>query len=130
MPLSNVAEVFVAVILIVTGLSHIACPRLWSELFLDFFGKPYAGLWIGMLTLMVGVPIAAAHNRWEWDLTTIATVIGWGWSVKGTLYVLAPGLPMKVAAPHIRRPARFAYAGVVALVLGAGLVAGIVHAPS
>lgn len=129
MPAANAAEYFVAVILIVTGLSHLARPRLWSLLFVDLLGKPYAGLWIGMLTLLVGVPIAAAHNRWEWDPRTIATVIGWAWSVKGTLYLLVPGLPLKVAAPHIKRPAHFAYAGLVALALGAGLVVGILRAP-
>lgn len=128
MPASAIAECFVAVILVITGLSHIVCPRLWAALFKDLFGRPYAGLWVGMLTLMVGAPIAIAHNQWEWSPRVIATVVGWGWTVKGTLYLLAPGLPLKVAAPHIARPSRFAYAGALAVAMGGLLVVGIVRA--
>ena len=128
MPVSTVAEVFVAVLLVVTGLSHIFRARLWAEFFRDAFAKPYAGLWVGMLTLLCGLPVAAAHNIWVWEPRVIATVIGWGWSVKGTLYLLAPGLPMKVAARHIQHPARFAYAGGLLVVLGSVLAVSIAAA--
>jgi uncharacterized protein YjeT (DUF2065 family) len=128
MPVSHVAEYFVAILLLVTGLSHILCPRLWAQFFQDAFQKPYAGLWVGMLTLLCGLPVAIAHNYWAWDPRVIATVVGWGWSLKGTLYLLAPGLPKKVAAPHIQRPARFAYAGGFLMLLGLALLAGIARA--
>ncbi|MCC6429033.1 MAG: hypothetical protein IT435_19715 [Phycisphaerales bacterium] len=128
MPLSTFAEWFIAILLLITGLSHIAQPRLWSQLFIDLLSKPYGGLWLGMLTFMIGAPLLIAHHHWGWDLRTIATVIAWGWTTKGTLYLLAPGIPPKIAARHIKHPSRFAYAGVVLVVLAIGLVVGIQRA--
>ena len=127
MTIPTIAECFAAAILLVTGLSHVLHPRLWAQLFRDLFARPYAGLWMGTLTLLFGLPILFAHNAWTRDPRVIATVIGWGWSFKGTLYLLAPALPLKVAGPHIERPAHFAWAGAVGVVLGALLVVGIVR---
>ena len=114
----------VAALLAITGISHILHPRLWTEFFRDLLSRPYAGFVLGVPTLLSGLAIVAAHNEWAWRPGVIATVIGWSWSLKGALYLLAPGLPARLARPHLARPARFVAAGVVLLFLAGLLVFG------
>lgn len=111
-------EWFVSLVLIVTCVSHIAQPRAWVELFIDLLRKPYGGLVIGIFTVQTGLIVVICHNIWVLDAAVIVTVIGWGWTIKGTLYLLMPSLPQKVARRHLEHPQRFAIAGMVGLVIG------------
>lgn len=110
-------EVFTAALLAATGLSHVLYPRLWAQLFIDMFHKPYAGLIIGTLTLPLGLLIALCHNVWVWDLPVLVTIFGWGWTLKGTIYLLRPQTVQQVGARHMQHPERFRYAGAPMVVL-------------
>lgn len=122
---AQIAEWFVGVVLLVTGLSHAAHPRSWSGLFVDLLERPYGGLVIGLLTLLVAAPLVAAHNDWSWGPGLVATVVAWAWAAKGTLYLLAPGLPRRIARRRVERAAIFRVAGAVLVVLGAVVLAGL-----
>jgi hypothetical protein len=119
----------VAALLGLSGASHILHPRLWTEFFRDLFTRAYAGFVIGVPTLLAGLATAAAHPDWEWQPGTVATAIGWSWSIKGGLYLVAPGLPQRLARGHLEHPRRFAAAGVVLLFLAAVLVFGRLNPP-
>ncbi|MCI0631934.1 MAG: hypothetical protein L0Y44_14920 [Phycisphaerales bacterium] len=119
MTLSRFIEWFTAIQLIVICLSHILQPRVWTDLFKDLFSRPYAGLVVGMFTLPFGLLIVLGHNVWVMDVPVIVTIIGFGWTIKGTLYLLVPGVSQRVARRHLDHPERFAIAGAVLGVIGA-----------
>lgn len=114
----NIAARFVALALIVSGLSHILRPREWAGLFIDLLKKPCAGLLIGLPTFMVGLPIVLAHQIWVPRPAVIVTIFGWGWTTKGLLYLLWPHLFQRVATRHLEHPERFRWAGLVLVLLG------------
>jgi uncharacterized protein YjeT (DUF2065 family) len=121
-------ELFTAALLMLVGLSHIIHPRLWSQLFIDLLRLPYAGLYIGTLTLPLGLFIAVFHQVWVWDIPVIVTVVGCAWTIKGSLYLLYPAMVQRVAARHIERPSHFAWAGLMLGLVGAVVLADVILA--
>ena len=83
-------EQFVAVAILATGLSHALQPTRWAELFRDLLPRPCAALYIGVFTLPLGLLIVLTHNVWVLGLPVVVTVLGWGWTFKGVLYLLWP----------------------------------------
>lgn len=117
-------ERFVGVCLVVLGLSHIVCAALWASLFKDVLAtKPWAGLAIGTLTLPFGLAIVLMHNVWVAHPAVLTTIVGWGWTIKGTLYLLAPQTPERVSR-GLLTAGKFRIAGVFAVVLGAAICVG------
>lgn len=127
-PLQVAAELFGAGVLLITSLSHIAAPRAWSRLFQDAFRHPAAGLVMGMLALMFGLPILIVHWRWTGDLRSIVTVLGWGSTFKGTLYLVWPGAAALAGARHVRHPSRFVVGGVLGIALSLLALLGTIRA--
>ena len=130
MPSAHAIEWFTALLLLATGISHLAQPRLWAELFIDLLAKPYGGLYIGVLTLPLGLLIVLGHNIWVLNAPVIVTAIGWGWTIKGSLYLIHPATPRKVAARHLAHPGRFALAGAIIIVLAGVVLANLILARS
>ena len=124
MELATRMELWTAALLLILGISHLACPGAWSGLFVDLIERPYGGLWIGMLTLPVGLTLIVTHNVWVADLSVIVTLLGWGWTIKGTLYLLVPDLPARKFTRLIERPRHFVLAGVCLCLFGVGVLAG------
>lgn len=83
-------EQFVALSLLILGLSHAVQPGRWVELFTDFIRRPYAALVIGAYTLPFGLAIVLTHNVWVLGLPVVVTVCGWAWTVKSVVYLLRP----------------------------------------
>ncbi len=125
MDLSTRIELFTAALLLITGVSHIVCPGAWSGLLSDLFRRPYAGLWIGLLTLPVGLLLVVTHNVWVADLAVIVTLLGWAWTIKGTLYLLVPGLPARKLQHVVERPRHFVIAGVCLCALGVAVLVSV-----
>jgi uncharacterized protein YjeT (DUF2065 family) len=120
------AEWFVALLLLITGVSHVLRPRAWADFFVALFAQPQAGFIIGVPALLVGLFVLTAHPAWTPDTRSIVTLVGWAWSIKGTLYLLFPALPVRVGAPHMKRPAHFALAGLLLAGVAGVLLAGLV----
>jgi len=116
-------EVFTAASLAVVGLSHIVQPRLWAQLFIDLMQRPYAGLYVGTFTLPLGLLIALGHNVWVWDIPVMVTLIGWSWTLKGSIYLVRPATLQQAGARHMQHPKRFQIAGAIALI-AAMVIAG------
>lgn len=117
MLLSTLAAWFTGLLLAVTGISHLAQPRLWADLFKDLLAKPYAGLVIGVFTVQTGLLVLLAHWSWALRPSLAVTILGACWTFKGTLYMVHPAIVQRVARRHLDHPGRFRIAGVVALAI-------------
>jgi len=117
-----VERMFAAAFLL-AGLSHLAHPRLWSELFADLLGSRYAPLIVAAYTLPMGLAIVVVHNVWVWDVAVITTFAGWAMTIKSTIYLLVPGTLRKVS-PLALRPRNYAVVGGLMTGLGVWMVWG------
>ena len=52
----------------------------------------------------------------------IVTLLGWAWTIKGTLYLLVPELPACTFKHIVERPRHFVIAGVCLCAFGVGLL--------
>ena len=113
-----------AILLVVLGLSHVLAARLWCELFDKLFQLKFAALIIGTLTLPFGLPVIVLHNRWVWEPAVIVTIVGWGWTIKGALYLLFPRTPDLIRPREFRgQHHKFIIAGLFAIMLGVAVAA-------
>ncbi len=128
MPLHTLAEWYTAVVLLVTGASHVTAPREWAAFFKDVLARPWGGLAVGLLHLVPSLPLLLAHNTWTLSPAVIVTIVAWGWTIKGSLYLIWPALPTRVARPHLDHPERFRIGGVLLVVLGAIVLWGLLRA--
>ncbi len=119
--MSNPLEVATAFAFMVAGASHVLHGRRWASFFEPIFENEGGPFLIAILTLPLGLAIVATHNVWSWDFGVFFTLYGWCALIKGTLYLLAPQVPLKIATKRIRTPRHFAYAGIVLIVWGAAI---------
>ncbi|MEI9849687.1 MAG: hypothetical protein WDN24_01200 [Sphingomonas sp.] len=118
-------ERLAALVLIVTGLSHIAAPRTWARFFIQMRERgDVAGLLNAWVHIPLGLLIVAFHPVWS-GRGLIVTLIGCALTLKGTLNFLWPRLALRSMA-HVdeERAGRFRIAGVAGLLLG-GLCAWV-----
>jgi len=75
-----------------------------------------------LLHFALGAFIVAFHNVWR-GIPLVVTLLGWGWTVKGLLYLIYPKQGMRMLARvSLEKSHEFVIAGVVLLVLS-GLIA-------
>lgn len=110
-------ERFVALACLVVGLSHIFQPRAWARLFIDWREKGViGGLYAGLLHFPTGLLIVAFHNVWH-GIPLLVTLLGWGWTFKGALYLINPKWPLRMLERvSLERAWEFVVAGAVLLV--------------
>lgn len=109
-------EKLIVVCCFVIGLSHILQPRAWVELFVRWREQGTTGVfYTALLHFPLGAFIVAFHNVWT-GIPVVVTVLGWGWTLKGFLYLVYPKHGMKMLARvSVERSREFVYAGVVLL---------------
>ncbi len=125
MPARLLAEWYTAILLIVTGVSHLTAPVQWTQFFKELLAKPWGGLLLGLMHLLPALAIVIAHNEWNLSPGLIVTLLGWGWTIKGSLYLIWPWIPGRIAPRHLERPDRFRIAGLFLVVLGLAVLAGL-----
>ncbi len=116
----DVIQVFAVINLLAIGLSHALQPRAWAELFtrLREKGRPGA-LLVGGLHLLFGAIIVAGHPVWH-GIPIVLTLLGWGWTTKGVLYLCFPELGLKsMGRVDPDRPRGFVVAGVALIAIAA-----------
>ena len=80
----------------VIGVSHITCPRVWAQFFIDMRSKGEVGSFLNaLLHFPLGVLIVSFHNVWH-GLPVVLTLIGWGLVVKSFIYLVFPGHGVKM----------------------------------
>jgi hypothetical protein len=116
-------ERLVALCCLVIGISHIVQARAWAELFMHWREKGVVGVfYTALLHFCLGALIVAFHNVWR-GIPLLVTVLGWGWTIKGLLYLTWPqhGLRM-LNRVSLERAWEFAVAGAVLLVIAALII--------
>ncbi len=106
----------------VIGLSHIVQPRAWVELFIHWREKGNVGvIYTALLHFTFGALIVAFHSVWR-GIPLVVTLLGWGWTIKGLLYLTYPKHGMRMLQRvSLERAHEFVVAGIV-LVLVAILI--------
>ncbi len=107
----------------VLGLSHIAQPRVWAQLFIDLRSKGETGSFINaFIHFPLGALVVAFHNVWQ-GIPTILTVIGYAWVLKSLIYFVAPSYGLKsMARVSLEKSNGFVIAGVTMLGIGSLLL--------
>jgi uncharacterized protein YjeT (DUF2065 family) len=110
----------VALCCFVIGLSHIVQPRAWAELFISWREKGTVGVfYTALLHFVFGAIIVAFHNVWR-GIPMIVTLLGWGWTIKGLLYLTYPKHGMKMLnRVSVERAWEFVVAGAGLVAVGA-----------
>ena len=114
-------EKLTAIFFLVTGLSHIVQPRVWVRFFIMLREKGEVGSFINALIhFPLGAFIVAFHNVWHGFPAILVTIIGWGLTVKSTIYFLFPRHGLKMLGTiSTERAWQFVVAGVFSVVLAA-----------
>ena len=111
-------ELYVAVTLLVIGLSHLFQPKGWVAFYADLVAKGVTGAFAeGFLCLSFGGIIVAFHNVWRGP-AIVLTLVGWGQVFKGLVRFVAPQVALKrMASITPERAWLFQAGGVFALAL-------------
>jgi len=114
--MEQATQVFVAVTLLVIGLSHLFQPKAWVAWFQGLAAQGATGAFTeGFIILPFGALIVAFHNVWEGP-AVVLTLLGWAQVVKGLIRFVAPQLAVRVMRKvSIERAWYFQAAGVFAL---------------
>jgi len=117
-------EKLVALFFLVTGLSHIFQPRVWVRFFIMLREKGEIGSFLnGFIHFPLGAFIVAFHNIWHGFPAIVVTIIGWGLTIKGTIYFLFPRYEVRMLDTiSLERSWHFVVAGVFSVLLAAVIV--------
>ena len=113
-------EKLTALFFFVTGVSHIVQPRAWIRFFIMLHGKGEVGSFLNALVhFPLGAFIVAFHNVWH-GLPLIVTLIGWGLTVKSTIYFVFPRYGIRMLGTiSLERSWHFVVAGIFSVLLAA-----------
>ena len=111
-------EIFAVLNFGVVGASHVIQHRAWAEFFVWLAGLGRPGVFLDAgLSFLIGTLIVSFHDVWT-GLPTILTVLGWGMTAKGALYLCAPGIGARaLRSVSVERSRRFIPAGVLLLIV-------------
>jgi hypothetical protein len=113
MTLQLFIERFFAITLLVTGVSHLAQPKLWRDFFLLLKKSGAAGIIIAMFTFPMGLALILTHNLWSFDVRLIFTICGWGMTLKSLTYALLAGRAEKMILDDANAHRKYALGGAV-----------------
>src|SRR2546423_2776781 len=107
----------------ITGISHIAQPRVWAQFFIDMRSK--GEVWKfhnALLHFPLGALIVSFHNVWH-GLPVVLTLIGWGLILKSFIYFILPRHGVKMLARvTTERSWEFRVAGLFSFIINALLI--------
>lgn len=113
-------EKLTALYFFVTGLSHIIQPGVWVRFFIMLREKGEIGSFLNaFIHFPLGAFLVAFHNVWH-GIPLIVTLIGWGLTLKSTIYFVFPRYGMKMLGTiSPKRSWHFVVAGVFSVLLAA-----------
>jgi hypothetical protein len=90
--MTRAVQIYAAVHFAIIGLSHVAVPLAWVELFKLFRAQGRPGVFAhGFLGLFFGAVIVAWHDVWSWP-DVVLTIVGWLYVIKAASCFLTPSL--------------------------------------
>jgi hypothetical protein len=116
--MEQATQVFVAVSLLVIGLSHLLQPRAWVAYYQALAAQGAPGAFVeGFLCLTFGAIIVGFHNVWHGP-AVVVTLLGWAQVLKGLGRFLMPQLGVRAMSPaSFDRAWFFQLGGIFALLL-------------
>ena len=115
-----IQEIFSPVWLIL-GISRAVHSRLWLDLISEVRKSRFAGFFMGVFALPVGLLLIVGHNNWVLDWPVFITVVGWGMAIKGTIYLLVPNAAEAVIERAGKSKRVLQVSGIVMAAFGAVL---------
>lgn len=103
--------------LLIVGVALFFKRSFLREVLQDFYSSPGLILITSIINLILGLLIVLSHNIWEFNWTTIITIIGYLTLFKGICHLFFPEWAKKMLAKFIEKEI-FVYSGVISLVLG------------
>jgi hypothetical protein len=91
-------ELYVLLSFLIVGVSHIARPEMWVDLFNKMIAAGVAAPVIAGMHLPLGLVLIITHNDWQWQPGIIFTILGWSYTFKGTLYLIFPDTVRRVVS--------------------------------
>jgi CDP-diglyceride synthetase len=112
----------------ITGISHIAQPRVWARFFMEMHARGEVGSFQNaLLHFPLGVIIASFHNVWR-GLPIMLTLIGWGLVLKSFIYFTFPKHGVKMLARvSMEKSWEFVVAGAFAVGLSGLLLFSLLN---
>jgi hypothetical protein len=83
-------EWFVAIALIVIGISLVSRSRMWIIAMGGIVAHPLTPIVSGIYALLTGTMVVLAHNLWVPDVRVIVTILGWLAVCSGVLLLIVP----------------------------------------
>ena len=113
-------QLLFAIVFFILGLSHLLQPMAWLCFFKMLEQKGEAGvLAIALLTMPPGLLIAVYHPVWT-GIPLVLSLIGWGYLIKSSLYLVFPALGLRVLSRLSEANAgKFCWVGLVMTFFGA-----------
>ena len=107
-----------AVTFLITGLSHIIQPQLWTQFFIEIRNRGRIGSFIlGFIHFPLGALIVAFHNVWH-GLPLILTLVGYSLVLKSLSYFVWPNRALKtLSRVSLERSWEFVVAGIFSVAL-------------
>jgi len=111
------------VLILAVSLLALVTPGRLSAALADFERSPGLTLLGAITALIMGLVLITLHNLWTDPLAILVSLLCWACLVKGVLLLAAPTGYLKFGAAIAASPSRIRIYGVVALILGAILLA-------
>src|SRR3954454_9400987 len=116
-----------ALFFLVIDLSHIFQLRVWVQFFIMLREKGEVGSFLNaFIHFPLGAFIVAFHNIWHGLPGLIVTLIGWGLTINGTIYLLFPRFGVRMlGVVSMDRAWQFVVAGIFSVALAVWIL--LVH---
>jgi hypothetical protein len=104
------------------GVGMLVAPKFYQKLLNDYLNNPPAIFLGGFMALIIGCLLVAFHNVWNWHLTVIITLVGWGALIKGLWLLVLPESGIKLAKAMLRSQKQLVWLAIIITLVGALLL--------
>ena len=106
-------QLYVALNLLILGLSHFFQPKIWIDFFEFLHSKGHVGnIFNALLSLGTGAFIVSFHFVWEWPFL-IVTIYGVLQLLKGGIYLIFPNIGLKSIGNVNKKAVKFKWVGLI-----------------
>ena len=120
--MERAVQIYAIINLTVIGISHLARPRVWVDLFVFLRERGEAGVFaVALLNLIFGSIIVAFHNVWS-GIPLALTLLGWANVLKALLYLAFPASGLRRLQLLSHKRAKLVGVGGIVFLLLAGVL--------
>jgi hypothetical protein len=105
-------------IFLTIGIGMLVNGRFYRDLITEALASHVLIYLSGVLTLLAGIAIVMAHNRWSGGWPVVITVLGWLMVIGGVIRIVAPQLVQIAAGTVYSGHAAIILAAILCVVLG------------